>query len=120
MSDTYNIALFQQSLHLSIHPPTNKSLKPNKRRWRTAVKGGEKRVGTPVAPSFVIAPTLRPLLLGLMIDVVVDEPILVISVMFHYFFRLHSVLLEVRLRTGCDWLRGVRAESVRREQDRTV
>lgn len=85
-----------------------------------AVKGDEKRVGTLVAPSFVIAPTLRPLLLGLMIDVVVDEPILVISVMFHYFFRLHSVLLEVRLRAGCDWLRGVRAESVRREQDRTV
>lgn len=43
-----------------------------------AVKGDGKRVGTPVAPSFVIDPTLRPLLLGLMIDVIVDEPILVI------------------------------------------
>lgn len=33
---------------------------------------------------------------------------------------LHSVLLEVRLRTGCDWLRGSGVESVRREEDLPV
>lgn len=44
-------------------------------------------------PSWLLS-ILRPLLLGLMIDVIVDEPILVVAVVFHYFFfrRLHSVL----------------------------
>lgn len=36
-------------------------------------------------PSWLLS-ILRPLLLGLMIDVIVDEPILVVAVVFHYFF----------------------------------
>ncbi len=38
----YDIALFQQSLHSFIHPPTNKSLDLNKWRWRRRLRVKER------------------------------------------------------------------------------
>lgn len=70
----------------------NKSLDPNERtEMEEAVKGDGKRVGTQVTPSFLVALNLRPLLLGLMIDIIVDEPILVVAVVFHFFFIVFTV-----------------------------
>lgn len=69
----------------------NKSLDPNERtEMEEAVKGDGKRVGTQVTPSFLVSLNLRPLLLDLMIDIIVDEPILVVAVVFHYFFSSSS------------------------------
>lgn len=82
MHSAYDIALFQQSLHSFIHPPTNKSLDPNKRRRRRRLWVMERGLERQSPPPL----WLRPLLLGLMIDVIVDGPILVIAVVFHNFF----------------------------------
>ncbi len=96
MHSAYNIALFQQSLHSFIHsfihPTTNKSLDQKKQRWRQ-LRVMERELERHL---FVDAPP------SAWFD---DWRNCWWADSFHccgvsLFFRLHSVLLEVKLRTG--------------------